>query len=137
MTDAIFKIPTAKLDARCWWWRATITLRPRSLDEGVYDGDTVWAMIDRGWDDHSRRSVRLSGIDAPEVRGAERPEGLVSKDRLLELLPVGRKVHLYTRKDQGKYGRYIADVYVELEAGVSTLINRMMVEEELAEEVDY
>jgi len=130
------KIAVEVLEDRCWWWHGEVTTRPRSEDEGVYDGDTVWIRIDRGWDDRSRRSVRLSAIDAPELRGAERPLGLRSKERLLELLPLGEKVWLHTRKWQGKYGRYVADVYVETSPGTATLVNQMLVEEGLAEPVD-
>ena len=48
----------------------------------VYDGDTVTAVIDLGFNVSITEKVRLYGLDAPEVRGDERPDGLISRDRL-------------------------------------------------------
>lgn len=77
----------------------------------VYDGDTITVDIDLGlgvWV-HGEK-IRLLGIDAPEVRGVTRPEGLKSRDWLRQLI-LGREVVLRTIKDRkGKYGRYLADV---------------------------
>ncbi len=49
----------------------------------VYDADTITADIDLGF--HTWRKdekLRLYGIDAPEVRGKSRPQGLLSRDWL-------------------------------------------------------
>jgi micrococcal nuclease len=56
--------------------------------------------------------VRLRGIDAPEMRGDERPAGIASRNALTELLDY-RTVTLRTDGDKrGKYGRMIVDVWV-------------------------
>jgi len=99
----------------------------------VYDGDTVTADVDLGFRTwvHGEK-LRLNRIDAPEVRGAERPEGLVSRDWLREKL-VGKEVLIRTLKDKrGKYGRYLVEIILD---GVN--INDQLVQEGLAEYREY
>ncbi|ODC01215.1 nuclease [Candidatus Thiodiazotropha endoloripes] len=93
------------MDAPGYTYRATIT--------GVYDGDTVTADIDLGLSTwvHGEK-LRLHRIDAPEVRGAERPAGLESRDWLREKV-LGKTVIIQTIKDRkGKYGRYLAEIWL-------------------------
>ena len=84
----------------------------RAIITDVYDGDTVTADIDLGFDIWRRNErLRLYGIDAPEVRGKERPEGLLARDALRERL-VGKEVTICTIKDKtGKYGRYLVRIF--------------------------
>jgi micrococcal nuclease len=95
----------------------------------VYDADTIRVDIDTGfgiW--HHNESIRLMGIDAPEIRGEERPDGLISKAWLLDKIPPGTEIHIQTIKDRtGKYGRYLAYVWFE---GVN--LNEQMVAEGMA-----
>lgn len=79
----------------------------------VYDGDTITVDIDLGLGVWVRgEKIRLIGIDAPEVRGPERPEGLKSRDWLRALV-LEKTVVLQTIKDRkGKYGRYLAHVFL-------------------------
>ena len=81
----------------------------------VYDGDTVTADIDLGFNMIMRdQKLRLLGIDTLEIRGEERPEGLVSRDRLSELI-LNSDVHIVTHKDsKGKYGRWLVTIYAQL-----------------------
>jgi len=85
----------------------------RAIVKKVYDGDTITVDIDLGFDIWMKnKSIRLAGIDTPEIRGEERPEGLVVKDIVLKMIPVGSEVILKTEKDAtGKYGRYLAEVW--------------------------
>jgi len=80
----------------------------------VYDGDTVTANVDLGFNTWRRdEKLRLYGIDAPEVRGDERADGLVSRDALRTRV-LGREIIVCTIKDKtGKYGRYLAELYVD------------------------
>jgi len=56
----------------------------------------------------------LTGINAPEIRGEERPEGLKTRDWLRSIIPPGTKILIKTEKDsQEKYGRYLATIYFE------------------------
>jgi micrococcal nuclease len=79
----------------------------------VYDGDTVTADVDLGFNTWRRdEKLRLYGIDAPEVRGDERANGLVSRDALRKRV-LGRELIVCTIKDEtGKYGRYLAELYL-------------------------
>lgn len=98
----------------------------------VYDGDTVTAVLDLGFNVSITENVRLSGLDAPEVRGDERPDGLISRDRLREKV-LDKNVIIKTFKDRtGKYGRYIGELYLEEEN-----INEWLISEGLAERREY
>jgi micrococcal nuclease len=77
----------------------------------VYDGDTVTARVDLGFRVSVMARVRLSRINAPEVRGVERERGLRSRDWLRERL-IGGKVILRTEKDkQEKFGRWLGEIW--------------------------
>lgn len=99
----------------------------------VIDGDTVRLIINLGMNVQVIENVRLRGIDAPEIRGSERPEGLKSKDFLEWLLDEpnfpDHSYYCTTYKDRkGKYGRYIVELFVD-----DNNINDIMVEEGYAE----
>ena len=98
--------------------------------DGVYDGDTVMVNIDLGF--HTWRmgeKLRLHGIDAPEVRGKTRAEGLLSRDWLRSQV-LGKRILVKTVKagnrQRGKYGRYIAVLFV-VEDGVCVNLNDELV----------
>ena len=112
----------------------------------VYDGDTVTAdiilkrfSIDLGFFFHisfkiklKKQKLRLSGINAPEIRGEQRPDGLISRVRLRERI-LNKDVRIKTLKDKkGKYGRYIAEVICD-----GDNINDWLVTEGLAEYKKY
>ena len=99
----------------------------------VYDGDTVTADIDLGFNTWRRdERLRLSGINAPEVRGKQRSEGLVSRDALREKI-LGKEVIICTIRDKkGKYGRYLVEIHLE---GLN--INSWLVDNEYAVYKDY
>lgn len=99
----------------------------------VYDGDTITVDIDLGlgiW--LHKQSIRLYGIDAPEVRGSEKIEGKKSRDWLREKI-LGKEIVLKTIKDKtGKYGRLLGEVWFENEN-----INDLLVEVGMAEAAVY
>jgi len=99
----------------------------------VYDGDTVTADIDLGFKTWVKgEKLRLYGINAPELRGEEREEGLKSRDYLRGLI-LGKEVLIKTRKDKrGKYGRYLAEIILD---GVN--INDKLVEDGYAVYKEY
>lgn len=75
----------------------------------VVDADTVWLAVDLGFDTHSNFSIRLFGINAPEV---STDEGKAARDHVSRLLPPGAVVVLKTIKDKKeKYGRYLGIIY--------------------------
>lgn len=98
----------------------------------VYDGDSLRVSVDLGMNTWIHNvSLRLNGIDAPEIRGSERPQGLVSRDAVRDWCPVGSNVIIRTVKDRTeKFGRWMADVYPE---GWEESINDRLLREGLAE----
>jgi micrococcal nuclease len=83
----------------------------------VYDGDTFRADVDLGFNIWKfDEQFRLNRINTPEVKGVERPAGLVARSLFLTKLKVGDKFFLRTIKEgdhdkQEKYGRYLAEIY--------------------------
>ena len=93
----------------------------------MYDGDTVTLAISLGFGVTMREKIRLLGINTPEVRGKEKLDGLISRDRLRELIDY-KDVIIVTHKDKGgKYGRLLATIYLD---GVN--INQQLVDEGFA-----
>lgn len=103
----------------------------------VIDGDTIGCRVDLGFGVHYDDRFRLFGIDAPELRGDDRLDGLRSKQWLIERI-LARHVKVKTHKDKkdrdkkGKYGRYLAEV---VHAGQN--IGDAMVADGLAVYKDY
>lgn len=85
----------------------------RAVVLSIYDGDTMTVDIDLGlgiWQ-HGQK-LRLYGIDTPELRGPERPEGLAVRDEVRRLVPVGSEIMLQTLKDKtGKFGRWLGIIW--------------------------
>jgi len=96
----------------------------------VYDGDTITVSVDLGFKIHTIEKIRLFDIDTPELRGDERPDGLISRDWLREKI-LDKEIILKTFKDKkGKYGRYIGEIYLE---GEEISLNEQLINEGLAE----
>lgn len=84
----------------------------------VVDGDTVRASVDLGMDVRIDVTLRLYGIDAPEI---STPAGVLSRAAVREWLVHNAspessedawEVVVHTIKDKReKYGRYLAEVY--------------------------
>lgn len=108
-------------------YKARLMSRKNGLDP-VYDADTIWIRVDLGfsiyWD---IGPCRLTGIDAPELRGDERDAGIAARDFLREILnrPENEEFLVRTEKDeQEKYGRYLVTIIL----ADGTNINRLLVE---------
>ena len=126
-----------------WTYRAKVVK--------VVDGDTVDVEIDLGFRVYHKVRLRLAGLNAPEVRGAEREAGLLSKYWLKAALDQSNGESLYVQtKKTGKYGRWIATLYVsprvtyneqvELLLGIDeplVNVNKLMIDRGYAEVVDY
>jgi micrococcal nuclease len=96
----------------------------------VYDGDTITADIDLGFGIWMKnQTIRLYGINTPEVRGEERERGTIVRDWLCEQI-LNKEVILNTFKDKkGKYGRYLAEIIIN-----DRNINSELVEQGMAVE---
>lgn len=77
----------------------------------LYDGDTARMDIDFGLNMWLKNySIRFLGIDAPELYGVEREEGLESRDALRELIG-GKEVIVQSVKWDKYGGRIDGNVY--------------------------
>ncbi len=99
----------------------------------VYDGDTCTVDIDLGLHAWIRgEKLRLNRINAPELKGNERPKGLKSRDFLKSKIE-GKEVVIETIKDKkGKYGRYLVEIWLEEKPGKFININELIVKEGFA-----
>lgn len=87
----------------------------------VIDGDTYKIDIDLGLSVWMRgEHVRLFGVDTPEVYGVKKDseeyqKGKAASDFVKSLIKKGTLAVIETIKDEkGKYGRYLAVVYVQV-----------------------
>lgn len=96
----------------------------------VIDADTIDVNIDVGFKTYLFKRLRFLGINAWEVRGEEREDGLVAKARLESLIKTSRnQVFVQTVMDgKGKYGRVLAWVWIETVTGPQC-VNAILLEE--------
>jgi micrococcal nuclease len=106
----------------------------------IIDGDTIVCNIDLGFgtwihDEH----VRLARINTPETRTKdlnEKRRGYEAKQFTEDIIYSSSEIRLKTYKDHGKYGRYVADVFVKF--GDNWIcVNDRLVESRNAEYVEY
>ena len=113
----------------------------------VVDGDTLDLNIDLGMGIHNYQRVRLQGVNTPETYGVKKNSeewqaGHKATARVKELLWDGtnsspKDLWISTHKDKtGKYGRYLATVWFEMNE-VLTCLNELLVDEGLAETAGY
>ena len=81
----------------------------------VYDGDTITIASKLPFDNSPlyRLSVRLNGIDTPEIKGKTEDEKTAAKQvkDALSVLILNKRVSLKNIQTE-KYGRILADVYI-------------------------
>ncbi len=92
----------------------------------VIDGDTVEARIDLGFDTHRVETLRLYGINTPELRGESKEKGQAAKAWLESNLD--GEITISTIKDEtGSFGRYLAVLFCDGEN-----LNEKMLREKIA-----
>jgi micrococcal nuclease len=90
----------------------------------VFDGDSCTAKLDLGMRVSMDIKIRLYGINAPEMRGGEKGNGVRSREYLRNLI-LGKDVIIKTYKDKTeKYGRWLAEIFVDNQS-----VNNIMVED--------
>jgi endonuclease YncB( thermonuclease family) len=99
----------------------------------VYDGDTI-TIATRLLHDKTiyRFSIRLRGIDSPEIHGKTENEKLLaikSRDALTHL--IHHKIVVLKNVEYEKYGRLLADIYL-LGQETNPTINQWMLDEKYA-----
>jgi len=107
----------------------------RAKLDRVVDGDTVDALIDVGFDIWFKKRIRFKGVDTWESRTRnleEKALGLKAKARTKELLEkISSKSGYFRIKSYGlgKYGRVIADVFIEDKDGKQWNVNQTLISE--------
>jgi micrococcal nuclease len=100
----------------------------------IIDGDTLDVDIDLGFATKlTKQRIRMLGIDTPESRTRdleEKSRGLLSKEFLINLCPVGSKIRLHSH-GKGKFGRILGEIFTP-KGEVS--INKQMCDEGYAVE---
>ena len=98
----------------------------------IYDADTFRVSI-KGWPDiiGKRMSVRVLGVDAPEIRGkcaSEKQAARRAKQFTVEALRSAKKIELRNIQ-RGKYFRILANVFVDGKNLAQALINARLARE--------
>ena len=101
----------------------------KATDIEVVDGDTLEATVHLGFHLTKRIRVRIEGIDAPELRGAEKLEGQESKRALEEMLYLCEpEVLIHTFKGKS-FDRWRASVTAVVREGCSLKAGRVYFDE--------
>lgn len=100
----------------------------------VYDGDTITIISKLPYEESSfyKFSVRLNGIDCPEIKGEtlqEKQCAQLARDELSQLI-LNKEIILKNLKTE-KYGRILADVYLD-----DLHLNQYMLDKKLAVKYD-
>jgi endonuclease YncB( thermonuclease family) len=115
-------------------WKDCLPFVP-PIDRGVvikvYDGDTITIASKLPYPDSPlyRFSVRLNGIDCPEIKGNDKYEkecAQLAKQEITDLIL--NKIVILKNVETEKYGRILADVYIgELHLNTHLLKKRLAV----------
>jgi endonuclease YncB( thermonuclease family) len=87
----------------------------------IYDGDTL--RVKRG---EEEQKIRFCGIDAPEK---DMPMGVESRDHLRSLVEIGNGELLLVPVEKDRYGRTVAEVYVQDSKSTAINLNVQMVKD--------
>ena len=81
----------------------------------VYDGDTITIIYENESDKKVYKgSVRLRGIDTPELRTKNKNEKEIALEAKKEMVELVYKIYIKLKNiDYDKYGRILADIYVK------------------------
>ncbi len=85
----------------------------RGVVQRIVDGDTLYVLIDCGLSIYAYHSIRIMGINAPELYTSdllEREKGRLARAYLESIAPPGSKCLLRTDKDRTTFGRYVASI---------------------------
>jgi micrococcal nuclease len=110
----------------------------KAVVKSVYDGDTCDVDIDLGLHTWIKdEKLRLNRINAPEVTGKQKSAGIKSRDFLKNLI-LEKEVIIQTIKDRKeKYGRYLAEIWIEDKEGKYINVNDYLVSKGFAKYQKY
>lgn len=79
----------------------------------VYDGDTITVVtkLQLEGSPYYKFSIRLAGIDTPEIRGADKEAAIAARDALANKI-MHKEVEITNIKTE-KYGRLLADIHID------------------------
>jgi len=106
----------------------------------IVDGDTMDIIVDLGFKITTNQRIRLKGINTPETYNVKKDseeyrKGMIAKEFVIQRITTNNfEALIDTDKDTGKYGRYIAVVWL---ADSATSLNDELVEKGYAEVVKY
>lgn len=100
----------------------TVDYRYNAIIDRVVDGDTVVVILDLGFRANMKLSIRLYGIDTPELKNPNN-KGKIAKKYLQDRLPQNTQVVINTFKNKyDKYGRWLGEIWIDSENINQTLI---------------
>jgi endonuclease YncB( thermonuclease family) len=96
---------------------SNFTYRFKILEYTVIDGDSIKATLDLGLGITTYEIIRLSGVDAAEIRTKnliEKEAGINAKNWLIEQMDAAELLVLESNEfNRGQYGRLIASVIAD------------------------
>jgi endonuclease YncB( thermonuclease family) len=90
----------------------------KAVIQYIVDGDTYDAIVDVGGRSYPYWTLRLiqasgMGVDTPETnRPASRAAGLAAKHFVIDTMPIGTQVVIWTHPDPDEFGRWLAAVTI-------------------------
>lgn len=79
----------------------------------IIDGDTLTAVVDLGFNIVTVQTLRLRGLDAPEIISAEGKEAKAFVESVIASLPGGGQSPILIKTTKSdKYDRYLADIWI-------------------------
>jgi len=117
-------IPVNRGEAALFTYRAWV--------QRVLDGDTIEAVVDLGFGITTTQTLRLRGIDAPEIVTRN---GMKAKKFVEKRLANSPRVLIKTSQSD-KYDRYLVDVFYIDKAGQQQYLNNRLLEQGYAVIVD-
>ena len=100
-------------------WKFPVTI------ESNYDGDTLRCAFDIGFGLHYYDSIRLDGVDTPELRGGSeltKAAARYARDVVAELVTWADEIIFHSTVWKGKYGRPVGRLYIDGDDLAETLI---------------
>jgi micrococcal nuclease len=78
----------------------------------VIDGDTIEVMIDQGDSSFRKRTIRILGMNAPEMKGPTKEKGQGARNRLILHLLINHNALIIIRTEKpDSFGRSLADCW--------------------------
>ncbi len=88
----------------------------RAVITHITDADTVDVLVDCGFLQYRYMTIRVWGVNAPEIfsgTAEERARGFAAKDYLESIAPVGTPCVIRTDKDRQAFGRYSGSILLQ------------------------